>query len=150
MQRFIEAIVDLPLGNLHAKAAELRNSIAHLESSNAQLQQYVAEGDLDCADATRENKEVIERMKARIELLKQEVERRGFQWGEEVGSKPNGELGEGQSRNNAVLNGELETNSTHNENQGNMSGIVGDEELTRRPQEHTEAGDGESSEGVHL
>ncbi|MCJ1343920.1 hypothetical protein MMC31_002118 [Peltigera leucophlebia] len=79
---FSSAIKDLPLGNLHSSAAELRNSIAHLRSSNEQLRPF-AEGDdadEDCADAIKENEEVIERMEGRIEMLKAEVEARGYRW----------------------------------------------------------------------
>jgi hypothetical protein len=41
--RFAEALKDLPLSTLHLKAAELRNSIAHLDYSNEQLKPF-AEG----------------------------------------------------------------------------------------------------------
>ena len=83
-ERFAEAILDLPLSNLHFKAAELRNSISHLVSSNSQLQSFAGEGDKDCVDAIRENEETMMRMEERILLLRREVERRGFQWGEDV------------------------------------------------------------------
>ncbi|KAI9845768.1 MAG: hypothetical protein M1838_001555 [Thelocarpon superellum] len=77
---FAIAIQDLPLSNVHTKAAELRNSIAHLHASNEQLAPFAADGDVDCADALRENDEVIKRMEVRIDLLRQEVERRGYRW----------------------------------------------------------------------
>jgi hypothetical protein len=87
--RFAAALKDLPLSTLHLKAAELRNSIAHLDYSNEQLKPF-AEGtnegnsngqpDQDCIDAIKENEGVIARMMERIELLKQEVEGRGSSW----------------------------------------------------------------------
>lgn len=98
LHRFAEALPDLPLSNLHFKAAELRNSIAHLQSSNQQLGHFAADGDEDCANAIKENMEVISRMESRIRLLKHEVERRGFKWGDEglqkMDVQPNGS-GEG-------------------------------------------------------
>ncbi|KAF2145378.1 uncharacterized protein K452DRAFT_196351, partial [Aplosporella prunicola CBS 121167] len=69
---FAEAIQELELGSLHAKAAELRNSIYHMQRSNAQLAPFAAEGDQDCADAITENDDVMRRYRARIELLKEE------------------------------------------------------------------------------
>lgn len=77
---FAQAIQDLPVGNLHAKAAELQNSISHLRHSNDQLKPLSEEGDVECTQAIRENEEVIARMRDRIRLLKMEVERRGFKW----------------------------------------------------------------------
>lgn len=55
--------------------------------------------DQDCVDAIEENKIVIERMKVRIELVKEEAERRGASWrevgfmglsGDEAEAKVNG------------------------------------------------------------
>ena len=86
--RFAEALKDLPLSALHLKAAELRNSIAHLDYSNEQLKPF-AEGtegstnghpDRDCLDAIQENEVVIARMTERIRLLRAEVEGRGSSW----------------------------------------------------------------------
>lgn len=87
--RFAAALSDLPLSSLHLKAAELRNSIAHLDYSNEQLKPF-AEGtngspDADCLDAIRENEGVIERMVERLRLLKKEVvEVRGQLWTEGI------------------------------------------------------------------
>lgn len=103
--RFALALKDLPLSTLHLKAAELRNSIAHLDYSNEQLKPFAdgAEGDggpdQDCADAIKENEVVIARMLERIELLKQEVEGRGSSWlefqsAEELETGKEGEEGE--------------------------------------------------------
>lgn len=79
---FAEAIQDLPLGNLHSKAAEIRNSLQHLLASNQQLQTFADEGDQDCVEALQENVDVLARMESRVSLLRQEVERRGFMWAE--------------------------------------------------------------------
>ena len=78
--RFAAALRDLPLSSLHAKAAELRNSIAHLLSSNKELKPFAETGDKDCAEAITENEEVIRRMEERISLLRIEVEERGMKW----------------------------------------------------------------------
>ena len=84
--RFAEAINELPLSNLYSKAAEIRNSISHLQSSNLQLLSFADDGDTDCAEALQENGVVIQRMEERLRLVKAEVEVRGFVW--EEGEKP--------------------------------------------------------------
>ncbi|TVY16277.1 hypothetical protein LARI1_G003721, partial [Lachnellula arida] len=80
--RFASALKDLPLSTLHLKAAELRNSIAHLDYSNEQLKPFAESEppDQDCVDAIRENEVVIARMTDRIRLLRVEVEGRGSSW----------------------------------------------------------------------
>ncbi|KKA30124.1 hypothetical protein TD95_002006 [Thielaviopsis punctulata] len=83
-ERFAAAIVDLNQSTLYLKVLEIRNSIAHLLSSNAQLEPF-ARGDPPddvCADAIRENEEVIARMHERIALIRAEVENRGMTWDE--------------------------------------------------------------------
>ncbi|KAI4164647.1 MAG: hypothetical protein LQ342_001621 [Letrouitia transgressa] len=112
LHRFAEAIADLPLGNLHAKAAELRNSITHLESSNEQLRQYAAEGDRDCADAVRENQEVIQSMGRRIEYLRREVETRGFRWEENERNDSN-EISRDLQQHVAQSNGTIAAQAEH-------------------------------------
>lgn len=91
--RFAEAIKDLSAPSLHLKTLELRNSLAHLAYSNAQLRPF-ADGtetprggapgrpDPDCADAMRENEAVMARMRARVALIRAEVEGRGLSWTE--------------------------------------------------------------------
>lgn len=96
--RFAEAIRALPLSNLHLKAAELHNSIVHLESSNQQLKPFAGDGDPVCSDAIRENLEVIRRMAERMLLLKQEVEQRGFLW---------------EAKNNPEIQGHIEDKAHH-------------------------------------
>jgi hypothetical protein len=78
--RFAEALETLPLDALHAKAAELQNSIEQLRSSNEQMVPFADEGDQDCKDAMFENLGVITRMHNRVELIRAEVEKRGMLW----------------------------------------------------------------------
>lgn len=91
--RFAAALKDLSAASLHLKVLEIRNSLAHLAHSNAQLRPFAegtvaapggapGEPDADCADAIRENEAVIERMRDRIELVRAEVEERGLSWRE--------------------------------------------------------------------
>ncbi|EGY21663.1 uncharacterized protein VDAG_03103 [Verticillium dahliae VdLs.17] len=82
--RFAAALPPLSLPTLHLKVLEIRNSIAHLRTSNIELLPYAlgtepAGGapDPDCADAIRENEAVILRMDERIALIRAEVEDRG-------------------------------------------------------------------------
>ncbi|KAI4869957.1 hypothetical protein F4820DRAFT_404678 [Hypoxylon rubiginosum] len=104
--RFAEALKDLPSESLALKVAELRNSIAHLDYSNAELKPYAegraptldqqggpAQPDQDCIDAIAENEAVIARMQERIELIRKEVEGRGLSWREFQG-KPDEEEAE--------------------------------------------------------
>ena len=87
MTQFAEAIQDLPVGNLHLKAAEIRNSILHLQLSIEELIKYADNGDTDCAEAIQENQQTIVSMEQRISLLKDEVKRRGLVWPSEAGSE---------------------------------------------------------------
>jgi hypothetical protein len=91
--RFAAALKDLSSASLHLKVLEIRNSLAHLAHSNAQLRPFAegtvaalggasGEPDADCAEAIRENEVVIARMKGRIELVRAEVEERGMSWTE--------------------------------------------------------------------
>jgi hypothetical protein len=155
--RFAEALTSLPLGNLHLKAAELRNSISHLQSSNIQLKPYADEGDRDCADAIAENVEVIQRMEERIELVKQEVEGRGFKWDEaadvaEGREESNGQLANGYANGNEPLGegGEEEEEVSRTApDEGVRGPRLTDEELVRRLREQM-AEDMEDQDGVHL
>ncbi|KAF1953401.1 hypothetical protein CC80DRAFT_148225 [Byssothecium circinans] len=92
--RFAAALESLSLSSLYAKVSELQNSIAHLEASNAELEEYARkEDDTECYEALVENKEVVERMRERIGLVRKEVvEVRGLPWmpeaeGVEVGER---------------------------------------------------------------
>jgi hypothetical protein len=124
--QFASALADLQVENLYAKASEIRNSIAHLERSNEELQQYSdsVNGDADCLAAVRENDEVIGRMNDRIDLVKKEVERRGQKWH--------------QGEANGDSNGPVPTGGTLNDDQ------------LRRQMEVRMADDDDDEEGVHL
>jgi hypothetical protein len=104
--QFALAIHDLPLSSLAFKAAEIRNSIAHLDYSNEQLLPFTQTSppDADCVDAIKENEVVIARMLERIELLKVEVEGRGVRWEELSGEvkREDGEV-EGYGRGSAEV-----------------------------------------------
>ncbi|KAI1185936.1 hypothetical protein F5B17DRAFT_405838 [Nemania serpens] len=100
--RFVEALKDLPSSSLALKVLELRNSIAHLDYSNAELKPFaegtkptldqqgntgeIGQPDQDCKDAIAENEAVIARMQDRIELIRAEVEGRGLSWREFQGT----------------------------------------------------------------
>ena len=150
--RFAAALPDLPLSSLHAKAAELRNSIAHLEASNDQLQPFAGEGDRDCAEAIRENREVMGRMKERIELLRVEVVRRGYLWTED-GGVVNGE--EKDDEDVEMIHRIGEVNGDNSARVGSQARVVAaggrlnDEELARRLRERMEEDAGDN-DGVHL
>ncbi|MCJ1226024.1 hypothetical protein MMC12_002673 [Toensbergia leucococca] len=163
-RRFAEAITALPLSNLHFKATEIWNSISHLRSSNEQLKEFADEGDLDCTETVRENLGVIERMDERIELLKMEVERRGFMWGWEGEGGENRIEGGGEGSDTAV-NGEIHGNDRgvevprigreglepNNHNGEGDRGRLGDEDSARRWRERMEEPEfEEADDGMHL
>ena len=148
--RFAEAIKELPLSNLHSKAAEIRNSISHLEASNEQLNSYADDGDRDCAEAIQENVSVIQRMEERIRLLKVEVEGRGFKWGEDDESFDGGTMTNGLGHNERSETNAQVSGGTQQGTGG--GGSLGDEELARGLREQMEEHDDEEEmeEGVHL
>lgn len=125
--RFAQAIRDLPLANLYFKAAEIRNSIAHLKSSNQQLNQLAEEGDSDCVEAIQENVGVIQRMEERIQLLKQEVESRGFKWGNDAQESGDVDMKAHHDEGDQVT---LRTDNEHLTR--SSGGVLGDEELAQR------------------
>ena len=153
-ERFAFAIQDLPVENLYAKAHELENSIGHLKRSNRSLQEYIdsirsdanllestrQEGDKDCSDAIQENHIVIERQKERIQLLKQEVERRGARWHEaDTSGNVNGS------------SAEASTNGDSAETERSARPRLTDEELRRQMMERLgDAEDGDEDDGLHL
>lgn len=178
--RFAEALKDLPSSSLALKVLELRNQIAHLDYSNAELEPF-AEGtasalgttganqpDQDCLDAIKENKVVIERVQHRIELIKAEVEQRGLNWQEFKGknddditdaeqSNVNGEAQPPVNGTNgpndhapAAVNGQHAAWSDGTFTTGTVRGL-GDEELMRRLQERLpELQDDDEEGGIHL
>ncbi|KAK7964043.1 hypothetical protein PG988_011017 [Apiospora saccharicola] len=84
---FASALKELPASSLALKVLEMRNQIAHLDYSNAEMKPFAegadgAEPDQICADGIRENEEIITKVQHRIELVREEVERRGLSWRE--------------------------------------------------------------------
>ena len=158
--RFAAALSSLPLPNLHLKAAELNNSIAHLEYSNLQLQPLAEEGDRDCKEAVEENGGTIARMKERIELLKTEVEGRGFRWGEgegegRAGNGTAGVNGDGIKEEPGNGNEQVERTRSRavvNEHRHEADGRrrLGDEELERRLRERMAEDMMDDDDGLHL
>ena len=186
--QFATAIQALPLPNLHLKAAELRNSIAHLRSSNRQLQAFAeaeaearAEGEGEregrggggeYAEAMAENAQVVRSMEVRIDLLRREVERRGFLWGDGDGDGGNGngivngngsvpgEVGAGtdigagrRSPDGDAPTGDAPTREGEGgpQRRAQAGGNIGDEELARRLRERLDGDEGEGNgEGLHL
>ena len=173
--RFSSAIKDLPLGNLYSSAAELRNSIAHLRSSNEQLGPFASgeDADQDCVDAIKENEEVIERMVARIEILKGEVEGRGYKWvepeeeeEEEEEGVVNGHVGVGdgdgevdeeedegqdeeeeeEENNSESRGGPARTDAATARTGSHHGGSIGDEELRRLVEERLLHGDNNNND----
>lgn len=105
--RFAAALNDLPISSLYAKHAELTNNIAHLESSNKQLEDFARENDdRDCYEALLENRQVMKSFNERMELIQKEVEEvRGLPW------RPQNE-GEVRREEGAIgLNGAMPTQS---------------------------------------
>ncbi|KAJ5212651.1 uncharacterized protein N7498_004297 [Penicillium cinerascens] len=125
---FAEAIKELPLSSLHSKVLELRNSIAHLHRSNAELRLFLAESDdteeekKELQSYVTENEGVIVSMSVRVELLKTELEHRGQPWieveekaeenGEETTEVPVTNGSEGESRDS---NGNADANAGQEE-----------------------------------
>jgi hypothetical protein len=140
--RFAAALRELPISSLHAKVSELQNSIAHLEKSNADLEEFVrTDGDKDCYEALMENKDVIEKNRKRIELIRKEVvELRGLPWEADGGktvpatseARLNGRVGSDSAGSNAAANGNTATSAN------------------AQSQEHTEGAAAEAEEGVFL
>lgn len=156
--QFALAIQDLPVENLYSKANEIQNSITHLEASNQQLQEYSdsiradttlpeetrQDGDKDCLEAIEENLVVINRQKERIQLLRQEVERRGGRWhggGDEEGSEVNGSAEHGGNQQPATaMNGSSAT----------TGGRLTDEQLQQQLMDRLGDDGDDSADGMHL
>lgn len=149
--RFALALESLPLDTLHAKAAEIRNSINHLKNSNEQMLPFADEGDDDCREAMFENLTVIGRMNERIGLLRAEVEKRGFLWGQHDSGSVDG-VGVVTDEDDVVAaRGERANGDSRMVNgtgAARQSGRLTDEELRR--QLEAQMGDEEDDDGVHL
>ena len=145
---FATAIKDLPLANLYFKATEIRNSIAHLVSSNNQLQSFADDGDPDCQQAIEENRVVIQRMEGRVQLLRREVEARGFVWdGDEHDAGQILINGLGHADNEAEHVSGVNATSRIARPSGDS---LGDEELAQRPREQIGEDQEVEDHGVHL
>ena len=168
--RFASALEDLPLANLYSKAFEIRNSIAHLQRSNEELQAYSDDqpgGDAECLEAIRENEVVVERMRERVGLVKREVVKRGATW-HEAGAEVDGVSGENGDGEEALANGHIHPDMDGEEGQSgevvhdgerrqvghaDEDGLrhagrgLDDEELRRRVLERADQND---DDGVHL
>jgi len=127
---FAEAIKELPLSAVHSKVLELRNSIAHLHRSNAELRLFMAESaeteDLkELEGYVAENEGVIASMGARVELLKTELENRGQPWieVEEVKAGENGESEEGSTEAPVTNGTEGETRGSNGNTQQEEDGV---------------------------
>jgi hypothetical protein len=122
---FAEAIKELPLSALHSKVLELRNSIAHLHRSNAELRLFLAESDeteeekKELQGYITENEGVVVSMSVRVELLKTELENRGQPWieVEEVKAEDNRENEEATEA--PVTNGAAESRVSNANGNGN-------------------------------
>ena len=163
--RFAEALHDLPASSLALKVLELRNSIAHLDYSNAELKPYAdgtasavgeeqgqAQGtpDQDCVDAIRENEAVIERMQQRIEMIRAEVEGRGFSWREFQGKEDDAPASAPAETSNATSAADAATAATTNATT-NGNGVNGDAPAEAEPatgQQHEAWRDGTFQTGT--
>ena len=151
-EQFAAALESLPLGSLHSKAAEIRNAIAHLQTSNEALQGYANDGDKDCAEALEENQLVITRMEERVELLKVEVERRGYMWEErgviQQDSKTNDQNLTDHSAVRSTAGGNQTQGDASEQAETNSARRLGDDELARRLRERMDTD--ESTGGLHM
>lgn len=158
--RFAQALETLPVDALHAKAAELLNSAAHLRSSNRQMLPFADAGDADCREAMFENLGVIARINERVRLVRREVERRGMRWSEGEVEDAEAAAGAGvPAKTNGVdmvdgdgelVNGTVGAAAQRTEGEGRAgrasSGRLTDEELRRLLEERMQ----DEEEGVHL
>lgn len=155
---FAEALTSLPLASLYAKGAEIQNSIAHLQRSNEELQQFIQEtpgGDKDFEDAVKENEVVIERMTERITLLKTEIEGRGQSWtvegiitGEEVQTgEGDGEALPGQGNTETAATSGINGSGETSDEQG-VSGNTASEQS--RPEPENDDSSEPQNHGVYL
>jgi len=159
--RFAAALPDLSVESLHSKATEIRNSIAHLKSSNEQLREFAVQGDKDCYEAMIENEEVIERMEHRIELLQAEVESRGLRWIDEHEKAPDSDANGERDTHDAAEDDSEEPNATgrtnatadssapQSGNSSTQSGRLTDEDLRRLLADRMGNQD-DAEDGVHL
>ena len=159
-EQFATALETLPVSNLYAKTFEIRNSIAHLERSNAELELFMVESgrDEDCAQAVAENKQVIDRMKQRVELIKAEVEKRGARWHEADVTEDSGVGAEvatnGQQTEGDPQMGEHQVSVREGRRDDGRSarpgGRLTDEQLRQQVLSQLEGEEEHEEDGVHL
>ncbi|KAG0135992.1 hypothetical protein HOY82DRAFT_118933 [Tuber indicum] len=75
-EAFLVAIKELELEQLHAEAARLQNSLYHLARSNVALQEF--QNDPELKEAIDDNEITIQRQKQRVQMILEEIQRRGF------------------------------------------------------------------------
>jgi hypothetical protein len=123
LTRFATALADLPIDAIYSKYSELRNSIAHMESSNTQLEDFARENDdRECYEAVLENRMVIKRFEERIEALKSEVvEKRGLPWRPQD-EESTGKGGEA-AQSGGTTNGVSEQNGTGDQDANQEDGV---------------------------
>ncbi|KAK7207698.1 hypothetical protein BZA70DRAFT_272008, partial [Myxozyma melibiosi] len=80
---FAVAIAQLPLDSLHAERARLENSVEHLLRSNSEIQAFIDSDEVESAEeqkefegVIKENEEILEQQKLRIEMVKSEISQR--------------------------------------------------------------------------
>lgn len=61
---------------LHAETSRLRNSLYHLARSNIALQEF--QNDPELKEAIGDNEITIQRQKERVQMIAEEIQRRGF------------------------------------------------------------------------
>lgn len=127
---FAEAIQELPLSAVYSKVAELRNSIAHLHRSNAELRLFVTESQdpeeekKELEGYMSENEGVIASMNERVELLKKELENRGQPWVEvEEDKNENGEQAADGPMTNGSATATAVADSSANAGQQDEDGV---------------------------
>ncbi|BCR86980.1 uncharacterized protein ACHE_30967A [Aspergillus chevalieri] len=140
---FADAIKELPLSALFAKASELQNSIAHLHRSNDEMKIFITESCESEEDKREiegyvsENEGVLVRFTERIALLKAEVERRGQQWIEVANTN-----GTDTNKDN--------TDAQPSETQPVVNGTVGNEARRDGADQETGNRDAEGQNGIYL
>ena len=146
--RFAAALTDLPISSLHAKIAELQNSISHLERSNKDLEDFARGGDKDCYEALLENRGVISKFEERVVLVRREiVEVRGLplepREGERAVVTENGAVGNHGDERSVNGGRDVDMEGTENERPAQRSGASDS-------QQNGTAGDDHGEEGVFL
>ncbi|KAI5813199.1 hypothetical protein BZA77DRAFT_296181 [Pyronema omphalodes] len=139
-ESFQLAIRELDLELLHRESSRLQNSIYHLQRSNIALEEV--KDDEDCAIAIRENLETIQRQQERVQMIRDEVERRGF-------GAPCGERKEEVDETHTHANGVVETNGVGGATENGISdSSAGGNGVRQDPA--VESSTGEEEEGIYL